>query len=213
MFYADRTGFHYFVCTPVAQYTVLVYSGFMCKSVFSDNGFVRCNVIPRKRSHGSGKLRKAFCPDTGFQTEFVKARFERHDDLFERSIARAFADTVHGAVALYRTGFKRRKCVRGGKPEIVVAMHGHRNTGQSGADKPDKPAEFIRRGISDRIGNIDGFCTAFNGSPVNRKQEIAIGSACILRGKFDIRSTLRGVCDHFPYAFEQFGTRKMQLAL
>ena len=59
----------------------------------------------------------------GLERQPVAARLERHHDFFERSVARALADAVDGALDLPRAGLHRRQRIRHRQAQIVVAVH------------------------------------------------------------------------------------------
>ena len=52
----------------------------------------------------------------------IVPRAERHDDFFERAVARPFADAVDRAFDLARPGFDGGEAVGHGQSEVVVAM-------------------------------------------------------------------------------------------
>ena len=93
--------------------------------------------------------------DLGLKRQPVAARLERHHDLFERRVARAFADAVDGALDLPRAGLHRGDGIRHRESQIVVAMHADdRAVAQRPHHAADQCAVFFRHRIADRVRQI-----------------------------------------------------------
>ena len=119
---ADVFGPHDFVRLAVLQHAVLMDAGFVREGVVADDGFVardrRADQIGQQ-ARGRIQQRRA---DVGVELEAVEARAQRHDDFFERRVARAFADAGDGAFDLPRARRERGDAIGHAEAEIVVAM-------------------------------------------------------------------------------------------
>ena len=83
----------------------------------------------------------------------------RHDDLFQRGVARPLADAVDGALDLPRAAAQRRQRVGDGQAEIVVAVGGEDHPvgiGHALAHGAEHAGVFLRRGVADGVGQVDG---------------------------------------------------------
>ena len=142
------------------------------------------------------------------------AHLERHDDLFERRIARAFADPVDGALDLPDSVLNPRQGVRYGQTQIVVAVRAQDGLVDvlhlaakvlismpysSGAQYPTVSGRLTvgGSGVDDGFGNL--------------REEIEIRAAGVFRGELDvvakspsIANALNGACQCFFARLVQF---------
>jgi len=79
---------------------------------------------------------------------------ERGNDLLERRVARALAESVDGALHLARAGSNGGQRVRGREPEVVVAMSRNVNAGTRSHDLADERSVFGRDRVADGIGDV-----------------------------------------------------------
>jgi len=98
---------------------------------------------------------KVFGVDAGVIRVGIRAGLQDHDDLFERAIARALADSVDGALHLSRPGFDRRQGIRHRQPQVVMAVNAHNGAiPQRPRNLSDQGAIFFRRRVTHRVGNV-----------------------------------------------------------
>ncbi len=117
----------------------------------------------------------------------IDARLEDHDDLFERAVARAFADAVDGALDLPRAGFDRGQRIGHRQAEIVMAVDADDGAiAQRLDDAADQRAVFLGRRVADGIGNVDRARSGGDHRLRDLLQEIGIGARAVLRRKFDV---------------------------
>src|SRR5581483_7274023 len=122
-FHADRLGRHDFVGDPVLEYAVLMDARLVREGVLADDGLVRLHQHARDVGERLAGTEQLFSYDAVLEGHQILAHAHRHDDLFERGVAGALADAVDRAFDLPRPGGHGRQRVRGGQPQIVVAMH------------------------------------------------------------------------------------------
>ena len=87
---------------------------------------------------------------------------KRHNDFFHGGITRALTQAVDGHFNLSRPGLDGRERVSGAHTQIVVAVGAHDyiiDTWDAFAQVTEKRLVFMRQGVADGIGNIDG-CSA-----------------------------------------------------
>src|SRR5690606_3973956 len=95
----------------------------------------------------------------GIDAEEVVAGANRHDDLFQGTVARSFANAVDGALDLARPFFYRGETVGHCQPKVIVTVHAQdrfvdvRNVV---AEVADDLGELGRDAIADGVGDVDG---------------------------------------------------------
>ena len=72
---------------------------------------------------------------------------------------------------------------------------------------------FLRHGIPDRIGQIDGRGARIDGAPHCLAQEIDVGAAGVLSGKLNFRAPLASVAHVGRDGFQRLLARKPQLVM
>src|SRR2546430_6671301 len=124
---------------------------FVRECIGPDDRLVRRNLRTsnfRKEPAGGKQLAQI---DVRLRAKAFFADSEQNRNLFERSISSAFADAVHGALNLPYACSHRRKRVRHGQSEIVMAMRAQRyfrGIVQEIADSTKHLAAFFRDGIT-----------------------------------------------------------------
>ena len=145
--------------------------------------------------------------DPGVNAIKLLPHLERHDDLFERRVAGAFADTVDRALHLADAVLNSRQRVRDGQAEIVVAMRaqdGLVDVLHLAAKILDQQAVFFRRAVADGIRKIDGGCAGIDDGFGNLREEIDIGASGVFGGELDIVAKRPRVADALDGASESF---------
>src|SRR3546814_1710866 len=87
-------------------------AGLVREGVGADDRLVRLHREPRNRREQVARLGDLFGDDAGIEGHQVVAHLQRHDDLLQRGISRALADTVDRAFRLTRPGLYVRKSTR-----------------------------------------------------------------------------------------------------
>ena len=171
----------------------------------------RLVVLHRERGHARDELRGAGQHgrvDAGKERHGVAARPDRHDDLFQRGVSGALAEPVDGAFDLPRAGNDAGQRIGDGETEIVVAMgreHGLLGVGHAGEDQADEARELIRRGIADRVGNIDGGGARLDRGLHAAAEEIVLGAGRVHRRPFDVVGIAPRARDRCGDALEHLG--------
>ena len=127
--------------------------------------------------------------DAGPERHHVVAHPHRHHDLFERGVAGALADAVDGAFDLPRAGAHAGERIRHRHAEIVMAVHGKaRLVGirHPFAQHLDEREIFLRHGIADGVGNVDGGGAGLDRGLDAAAEEIVFGAGAVLARPFDV---------------------------
>ena len=156
---ADILGPHDLEGLGIFQHPVLVDARFMGKGVFADDRFVKLYREAGNRGDAARDVHDLGRIDASGEGHNVVADLHRHHDLFQRRIARAFAQAVDGALNLPRAAFDSRQRVGRRHAQIIMAMGGenHLIRARDLGDQPtDQLGGFVRGGIANRVGNVDG---------------------------------------------------------
>ena len=127
--------------------------------------------------------------DIGVVGQHVAAGLDRHDDLFERRIARPLAEAVDGAFDLAGAADHAGERVGDRHAEIVMAMG--REDHRAGIGHPldqhaDQGAELLRRGVADRVGDVDGRGPRLDRRLDHPAEEIVLGAGGVHRRPLDV---------------------------
>src|ERR1035441_658801 len=134
---------------------------------------------------------KIFELDVGGDAEAVAADIEGGGDLFEGSIAGAFADAVDGALDLARAVGDGGQRVGNGQAQVVVTMRREDDArGVDGrdalADLGEHAAVFFGGGVADGVWHVDGGCAGLDGYADHFDEEIAIGAGGVFGGELNV---------------------------
>ncbi len=189
LLHADALGHHDLVGLGMLEHAVLVDAALVREGVAADDRLV---VLHRKRGRRRDELRGARQHgrvDAGPVRQHVVAHLHRHHDFFERGVAGALADAVDGAFDLPRAGAHAGERIRHRHAEIVVAMH--REARQVGirhalAHPLEQREIFLRHGVADGVGNIDGGGAGLDRGLDAAAEEIELGAGAVLARPFDV---------------------------
>src|SRR5580658_8874165 len=98
-------------------------AGFVREGIPPDDRFVRLRTEADDRTQDLARREQVLGVDARLVWIPVVARLHHHHDLFERAVARAFADTVNSAFDLPRSGLHRSQRIGYRETQIVVAMY------------------------------------------------------------------------------------------
>ncbi len=103
-----------------------------------------------------------------------------HDDLFERAVAGALADTVNGAFDLAGAGLHGGDGIRYGKAQVVMAMHADYGAiAESFHDIADQGAVLFGHRVTYGIRDVDGAGTGGYYGFRNLQQKLGAGAGAI----------------------------------
>ena len=116
--------------------------------------------------------------------EEVAPRADRHDDLFQRCVARPFPDAVDGSLHLARAVENAVESIRHRHAEIVVAMYADRRPRDIPHSFPyaaDERPVLLRHRVSRRIRNIDDGSSGIDHRLQHLEQVFGFRAARVLR--------------------------------
>ena len=164
-------------------------SRLVSEGVRADDGLVRLHRETGDGRHQARGAHDVFGADSGAVGKEVGTGADRHDDLFHRRVARAFAEAVDGAFDLARPGPDGGERVRHRQTEVVVAMHGQRglvDVRHAVTQHGDERREFVGRRIAHRIGDVDRARAGLDRAFDRPAEEVGVGARAVLRTPFDI---------------------------
>ena len=193
---ADVFGAHDLEGLDILQHAVLMDAGFVQECVLADDGLVELHRKARHGGDAAGQVHDLGRVDAGLVGQDVIADFHRHDHLFQRGIACAFAKAVDGAFDLACARLHRRQRVGGRHAQIVVAMGGEDDRVRAGdafQQHADDLGALERVGVADRVGDVDrggpGLDRDFN----NAAEVIGLGPGGIHRRPLDVVAQVAGM--------------------
>ena len=193
---ADGLGRHDFVGFAVLQHAVLMDAGLMRKGVAAHDGLVGGDgAADDERQQAAGRI-ELLVLDAAVHAVHVGADLHRHDDFFQRGIARTFADAAKGHFGLTGTVLDSAQAVGDGEPKVVVTVHAeHGLVGIRGVfdDVFDQLAVFVGLGIADGVGDVDGGGPGVDDLGEHADEEIRIGARGVFGGKFHVVGILGGM--------------------
>ena len=180
-------------------------SGFVGKSVFSHDGFIRLNLYSRDSRQKLGGTHDLLRDDTGIRVVEILSRLQRHDDFFQGRISGALSDAVDGAFQLSdaRTDGRQRICHR--QAQVIVTVNGDIHRIESRTLFPQLCEEceiFLRHDISYSIRTIDGRRSRFYDAVKKLRQKVHFSSRGVLCGKFHVGNVFFRMLYHGFGAFQ-----------
>lgn len=179
----------------------------------ADDGFVGRDRHVADLADGLAGAPDFMMINVGVHVHDVFAHFDRHDHFFQRAVASAFADTVHRAFYLARTGVDRGEGVTDGDAQVIMGVDGNNrfvDIRHAIIQAADNVGVFERHGVADGVRDING-----GGASVDRRFDDAsqIGNrraAGVFTGEFDIVSVVARPLHHIYRALNHFIQRAAQ---
>ena len=156
---ADGFRLHDLVGALLLQQSILMNPGGVRKGIGSDDSLVRLDDHTRDLADQPTGLGNLLGPDAGVGVEEVFASPQPHDDFFQRGIAGPFTDPVDRAFHLPGPFRHRRQRISHRHPQIIMAVDRDHSLGavpDPFANAADQETEFLGRGVSHRVRNVDG---------------------------------------------------------
>ena len=186
---AHVLGPHDFVGARFFEHAVLMDARFVREGVAADDGFVALHLNAGHVRDEAAGGDQTLCLDVGADVIEVMPRAQRHDDFFQRAVAGALADAIDRAFDLARAVFDAGQAVGHGQAEIVVAVnadHGLIDVGHAFFERANDIAVLRRRGVANRVGNVDGGGAGRDGGFDDLAEEIDFGAGGVFGREFDV---------------------------
>ena len=180
----------------------------------ADNRFVSRNGHVANLADGLAGAPDFVVIDAGVHVHDVFAHFDRHDHFFQRTVARAFADTVHRTFYLTRTGVDGGDGITHGQTQIIVGVDGDNcliNIEYAIVQSGNDVGELKRHGVADGVRDVDGFRTRVDGGFHDARQVFDWRTARILTGEFNVIGVVACAFHHIHRALNHFIQRAAQL--
>lgn len=160
-----RFRLHNLITDGIVQDAVLVHTRFMRKGIPSHDGFVGLRLKAEDlREQATGGI-DLFMADARLKRIAVTADVERHDDLLQGSISRPLTDAVDGTFDLPRSGLNADERIGNRQAQVVVAMDRDGDvlhTLHALPNDSDQLRIFCRRGVANRVADVEGGCSCFH---------------------------------------------------
>src|SRR5258708_18058618 len=208
---------HDLVTQRIADYPVLMYAGFVRKSVAADNRLVRLHAkADDLREHLTGRVNLARI-DSSFEGQPITAHVQRHDNFFQRGIAGAFPNSIHCTLDLSRAGFDRREAVCHRQSEIVMAMNADSDvvsiTNDTLTDRPHELREFIGESVPDSVRHVENRGTFGHRGGDYLAEIINVAPRHVFGRELDFAGEGPRQPDCLPGHFDDLGARLSQFVL
>ncbi len=201
----DHLRPHDLVGLVVLQDPVLVDAGLMREGIVPDDRLVGLDHDAGQRAHQTGDLGDLRRVHARLRLVEVPADLQRHHDLFQRGVARALPDAVHGAFDLVRPVRDRRQRVGHRQPQVVVAVDADARPVDGlhvMLDGGDQPPELIRDGEPDRVRDVDRRGTRRNHRLQHLEQELRLRARRVFRRELDVAGIFLRIL-HRPHRLSQ----------
>ena len=203
----DILGSHNFEVVAAFEDAVLVDARTVRERVRPDDGFVGGDADVHQPGNEAARVDDLFWVDITGDAEIVAPGEDGHHDLFERRIARAFAQTVDRALRLTGSALQGGQGIGDGHPQVVVTVHADDrviDVPHVGDDIRDELSELVRDGVSDGVRNVDRRSAGGDGGFNHLVQIIRLGTDRIHRGELDVLALSPGKLDGIDGHFEDF---------
>ncbi len=190
---ADILGMHDLVGLAMLEHAVLVDAGLVREGVVADDCLVALHLLAGDRlQQARGRIQLAGV-NAGGEAVTLLTRAQHHDQFFERGVAGALANAVHGALDLACAAFQRRQRVGDCESEIVVAVAAEDHV--VGADHfaleaGEQLAHFFGRAVADGVGHVQRGRARSNRGAEDLDQVFGFGADRILGRKLDVVDVL-----------------------
>ncbi len=196
--------------------TVLVDARGVGEGVGAHDRLVGLHLHAGNGAHELGSAGELLGHDVGMRVELGPVHADRHDDLFERRVARALAETVDGALDLRGTVADGLDGERRRHAEVVVGVDGDRGIldavdalTQIGDAGTEGPRHVVPRGI----GVVHNRRARLNGSLDDAHEEVLIGATGILGVELDVVDEVGRELDGVDSPLNRLVLREMQLVV
>ena len=178
---------------------ILVNARGVAEGVLADDGFVPLHLDARVALDHLARLPDFVGVDVRVEGQEVLARLDRHHHLFERGVARAFADAVDREFHLAGAILDGGQGVRRAEPEVILAVEAHAalvDVRHVFEDRAEEAAKFFRDGISNGVGDVDGRGPGVDAAFDDLKDEARVGAGRVHGAELDVARVLCGALDH-----------------
>jgi len=186
------------------------------ENVRADHRFVDGDGYAGELGNQAAERGEARGIDAGTDAEFGAVQRQQHHKFFERSVARAFADAVDGALHDVDACFDRGQRVGCGESEVVVEMHGQHGAievGHTVLDAADEVTDLRRAEHADRIRKAEHTGAGVDGFPVQLAENGDLRAAGVFRAEGNGVEALAGVGDGPGSQGDQLRNGLLQLVL
>ncbi len=124
-----------------------------------------------------------------------------HDDFFQRAVAGPLADAVDRALDLSGAVLDGGQAVGHGQAQVVVAVDAdHRlvDVRHAVREGADHAAHVGRRGVADRVGNVDRGGPGGDGRLDHLAEEVGLGAGGVLGRELDVVAVARWPASRRP---------------
>jgi 2-polyprenyl-3-methyl-5-hydroxy-6-metoxy-1,4-benzoquinol methylase len=211
---ADARRVDHLVGLAVLEDAVLVDARGVPEGVAADDRLVRRDRDPAPLLDEPRERADPGRIDAGVDAERRAVDAERHHDLLERGIAGALADPVHRDLHLAGAGGDRRERVRGGEPEVVLAVerdHGLLELGQARAQAGHQVAYLIRARVAHGVGQVDRARPGRERRAHDLGHEVGRGARRVHRAELDVVGEVARAPHHRRHHADHLLARRAEL--
>ncbi len=186
---ADVLGLHDLVGLGVLQHAILVDAALVGEGVLADDGLVELHRKAGDRrdiAAGAGDVPGV---DAGLVGQPVGAHAQRHHHFFQGRIAGPLADAVDRHLDLPRPALHARERIGDRQAQVVVAVGGEDHCVRArhiGDQVAEHVGVFLRVGVADRVGDVDGGGAGLDRHLDAAAQEVPLGAGGVLGRPFHV---------------------------
>ncbi len=195
---------------------MLVDSRLVGEGVGADDRLVALHHEPRHLGEESARGVDLPGVDSRLEPVEVGAGPEGHHHFLERTVPRALADAVDGALDLAGSGAESREAIGDREAEIVVAVDAY----DRAIDVPhvlpevsDSLCELVRGRVADGIGDVDGRGPGVDHPLHHLREKIELGAGGVLGRELDVITELARYLHPLDRAPDDLLFRHLQLVL
>ena len=207
---------HDFVRGPVPQHAMLMDAGLVGEGILAHDGLVARRVHSGDIGDDAARRIEPGGVDAGGHPEIALASLDRHDDFFQRTVARPFADTVDGALHLAGACVHRSQAVGDRHSEVVVTVCAQSDV-LDPANVGDQILEDLRKlfghCIAHGVRNVHGRGPGLYHGLDHLGQVFQFRARGVLGRELDVVAIVPGVRHRLHCALENFRLGHLQLVL
>ena len=211
---ADTLRRNDFVSQRVLDDSILVDSRFVRERIGPHNGFVRRNLCAGDFREHAACTKEFFEPDSRRDSETFFAHREGDYHFLERSVTRALADPVDGALDLTDSRANGRERVGDRHAQVVMTMSAERNAvgiAEVFADLGEHRTVFFRHRVPHRVGQIQYGRARLHSGAADLAKKVDVGSSGVFGGEFHFAHVLAAMANHRGDGFERLLASHVQL--